>query len=174
MRVSLLLITAVALLPLWGCAESIPSAPQALVNEHRGRLLLSVEPDDLVTVLDIRESLKEPREVALVGKIGGLKNPWTRGKAQFVLADPTAPPPGEAEHGCTDSGCKFCAAKKKDAPNSAIAVVEFVDATGKILPIDARQLFDLKADQTVVVRGQASVNEIGCMVVQADGIYVRQ
>jgi len=175
MRIGLLLATAFLVLPVLGCGENIPSVPDAVVSGHRDRLLLTAEPEDLVTVLDIRESLKEPREVALVGTIGGMKNPWTNGKAQFVLADPTAPPPGEAEHECTNPGCKFCAAKKKkDDPIYAVAVVEFVDAAGKILPIDARRLFDLKADQTVVVRGQARVNEVGCMVVQADGIYVRR
>jgi hypothetical protein len=42
------------------------------------------------------------------------------------------------------------------------------------VPIDARNLFNVSEKQMVVVRGQAHVNTLGCLVVAANGIYIRK
>jgi hypothetical protein len=89
----------------------------------------------------------------------------------FVISDPTAG--GDDEHVCTDEGCPFCA-NKKQAESEAIAVVQFVDAQGRVLPLDARQLFDLAPQQTVVVRGQAKIDELGSLILSANGLYTRR
>ena len=70
--------------------------------------------------------------------------------------------------------CPFCAAA---ADSDVVAVVRFKDKAGKVIAIDAKQLFNLVGDETVVVRGKAEL--LGnatdrLLVVEADGLYVRR
>jgi hypothetical protein len=72
-------------------------------------------------------------------------------------------------HGGED--CAFC--RQLAAQNAAaVAVVNCVDAQGKIIEIDARQLLGVKERQTVVIRGRARLLAGTLLVVDADGIYV--
>jgi hypothetical protein len=105
-----------------------------------------------------------------VGRIGGVSQPWSKGQAIFIISDPAAG--GEIhDHVCSE-GCPFCA--QKQAENDAIAVVQFVDAHGRVLPLDARETFGLEEQQTVVVRGNARFDELGSLVLNADGLYIRR
>jgi len=55
-----------------------------------------------------------------------------------------------------------------------LALVRFANQQGDVLPIDARQLFDVKEKDTVVVRGKARVIEGGMMIIDATGFYARR
>ena len=160
-----------------GCQQSSSPHDGADVVAARDRYVMDDEPAGVEGVLDVQETYSAPRDVVLVGKIGGVENPWTSGKAAFVLADPIALAEKEstgARHACDDPGCKFCARKKADKLKEGLAVVEFKDEHGQVVPIDARQLFNVDESQMVVIRGRAHINELGCLVVAADGLYVRQ
>lgn len=160
-----------------GCQRNAPTVDTATTVAARDRYLLDDEPEGVEGVLDVQESYSAPRDVVLVGKIGGVDNPWTSGKAAFILADPIAlaeKASTDANHGCDDPGCKFCARKKADELKEGLAVVEFKDDQGQVVAIDARQLFNVDESHMVVVRGRAHVNELGCLVVAADGLYVRK
>ena len=68
--------------------------------------------------------------------------------------------------------CAFCAAHAKDS-SSQLAVVQFKDPQGQLLPRDARRWFTLQGNETVVVHGQARIVAGGLLVVDADSLYVR-
>ncbi len=160
-----------------GCEQSAPAIDPQQLAELRGRFVLAAEPQGVEGVLDVQESYEAPRNVVLVGQIGGVANPWSAGKASFVIADPVVMAEADesgAEHVCTDPGCKFCAKQKLDKMKEGVAIVRFVDSDGAILPIDARALFDLQSKETVVVQGRAEVDGLGCLVVLADGLYIRR
>jgi hypothetical protein len=126
----------------------------------------------------------EAKEVAMVGQVGGLANPWEETQpefpfsthyAVFFLADPQA----VAEH--AESGhvhapgeeCAFCASHAEE--NSELfAMVRLVDENGKVIPVDVREMFDVTENDTVVVKGSAQILEGGMMIVKASGIYVRK
>lgn len=126
----------------------------------------------------------EAKEVAMVGQIGGLANPWEETQpefpfssnfAVFFLADPQA----VAEHAeaghvhAPGEECAFCAAHAEE--NSELfAMIRLVDESGKVLTFDTRKLIDLKDSDTVVVKGTAQIVEGGMLVVKASGIYVRK
>ena len=94
---------------------------------------------------------------------------WHKGHAEFTMLDPSFVEEA-TEHEHADGGeCKFCASDKANAQ----AIVQFVGEDGKTLAIDARELFGLKGEEIVVVRGNAKVTPIG-MVITADGLHVRQ
>ncbi|MEE2706708.1 MAG: hypothetical protein VX988_06630 [Planctomycetota bacterium] len=164
---------------LAGCRQGAsPKMNDQALAELRSRYILSAEPEGVEGVLDVQEGYEKPREVVMVGRIGGIKNPWTAGKAAFVMADPVVMADAAAaeadEHECEDAGCKFCQSKKLDKMNEGLAVVRFVDERGDLVNIDARQLFEVKEQETVVVCGRAEVDGLGCLVVLADGLYVRR
>jgi len=126
----------------------------------------------------------EPQGVTVVGHIGGLANPWTgvhpdypfaKTQAVFFLADPQAVVENEESGHSHAPGeeCAFCAAHAADK-SDMLAMVQFVDEKGAVLPLDVRELFDVKEKDTVVVRGQARVTEGGILVVDAQGLYIRK
>lgn len=126
----------------------------------------------------------EPRDVVMVGMVGGLPNaatqtlpefPFVKDYAIVMVADPLAVV--ELEEGghnhAPGEECAFCAAHAGDQSNF-LATVKFTGDDGKVLSIDARELFDLKEKDIVVVRGKARLDHDGTLVVDATGLYVRR
>lgn len=183
----------------FGCSNQSQdmAVDPAVLTQHRTRFMLAEEPSDPVGVIALRAQLEpeekvarepeepggepfteapltEPRDVVVVGRIGGTKPaggasdfPWEKGKAAFFIVDPSFEP-DEHHHG-EEHECKFC----QQEATQAQAVVQFVGDDGQSLEIDARQLFDVREDELVVVKGKAAV-EVGTLIVTADGIYVRR
>ena len=162
-----------------GCTDqqTARSYDPVVLAETRDKFLLDQEPNGVQGVLDVQEEYVKPHDVVLVGQIGGVANPWSPGKAAFILADPiTLSEFSETgnEHVCDDPSCKFCQRQKISKLKEGLAAVEFRSADGRVVPIDARQLFSVSNRQMVVVRGKVEVNDLGCLVVAADGLYVRR
>ncbi|MDZ4657514.1 MAG: hypothetical protein SH868_08025 [Bythopirellula sp.] len=126
----------------------------------------------------------EAKEVAMVGQVGGLANPWEETQPEFPFASRfaiffLADPQAVAEHAeeghvhAPGEECAFCAAHAEE--NSELfAMVRLVDDNGKPLAVDVRELFDVKENDTVVVKGTAQVVEGGMLVMKASGVYVRK
>ena len=133
---------------------------------------------------ETKAPLVEELDVVLVGSVGGVPNPsdqstpdfpFAKGQAIFFLVDPEFAAEAE-EHAHTHAEgeeCAFCAAHAADSAH-AIAVVQFADEKGKPLAVDARDLFELKEKETVVVKGKAKAAANGMITVDATGLYVRR
>lgn len=76
---------------------------------------------------------------------------------------------GHAGH--DHSNCKFCQQAQGAAESQAI--IQFADDNGEVLHFDPRELLGVSKNQLVVIRGDALVDELGTLVVDANGIYVR-
>lgn len=182
-----------------GCAKPSATPEQRAAAKL---LLLAEEPSGAMGILDYRESLAPattesddgatasvdsitttsvalaetpvvsttPVEVVLLGKIGGAKLTWSPTSAEFVITDPAVDL--DAHAACTDDGCPFC--KDKSDVASGQALVRLRQKEGEILAVDARKVLPVEEGQMVVVRGLASVNAVGQLVVDADGIYIRR
>ena len=170
-----LLVCCLAVSAVAGCGQD-SGLSDAEAAKVRSRFELSEEPADAVGVLEAREALATQdsvQEIALFGRIPASPTPWTKGRALFLLADPSlAVASGDHAHECGD-GCPFCAKKQQDQTES-LAVVEFVDEAGKVLLYDARQLFGVAENQIVVVRGTPRVDELGSLIISARGLYIRR
>jgi hypothetical protein len=171
-------------------AAVVWSAGGPETGNHRARLRLAELPKQRQEVLAVQQQFvadknrpdaPKTRDVVLVGQIGGMPNvwsdthpnfPWYAGQASFFLVDSKIAEQFASHakaHGGED--CAFC--RQLAARNAhAVAVVNLVDAQGKILEIDARELMGLKERQTVVIRGKAQLLAGAMLVVDADGIYV--
>lgn len=146
------------------------SAEDAEVQSQRQRFLLTGEPAHSVSIAEARKRLADDSSVTIVGRIGAVDaDPWESGKAAFVISE--VPDDDHAHAGHDPADCPFC---KRRAANAPVAMVQFLDEHGQVLPIDARRLLDVEAGQVVVVQGQAQPNDLDILVVSADGIYVRR
>jgi hypothetical protein len=179
-----------ALIVLLIVANLVLAAGDARSNAaHRDRLQLASEPAGAVDVLAARARAAQPdaadRKVVVVGRIGGMPNPWPDmhadypwypGQASLLLVDLDTSRQFAAHmkaHGTNTADCMFCRRKAEKSATS-IAVVNFVDDAGNILPVDARELLDLRAGQTIVVRGTAELLGGTMLVINADGVYARK
>jgi len=155
-----------------------PSACMALEIDPaavRGQLVLPAEPAGAITPTAAKEKLtKEPQPIVIAGRIGarGGMEPFLENKASFVLveipADDHAKKPGH-----DNDNCPFC---KKRQANSPMTAVQFLGADGKVIPVDARKLFNVAKGADVVVRGQGVFDpKLAIPVIQltAEGMFVR-
>ena len=159
---------------LVGCGQ--PTPPPAPTTKTPApkidgtKFVLADEPADAKTVDEVREAAKDGDDVVIVGRIGGDRDPWVADRAAFLIVDPSRIPCNER----TGDSCKtpwdYCC--ETDLAKSK-ATIKFVDDAGKTLANDARQLFNVKELQTVVVKGQAKRDEAGNLTVLASGLFVR-
>lgn len=168
---SMLAIGLLLLAALGGCAK-LSSAVDAQGAREADHYRLSQEPGDAVSVCDLRGALPTDAEVTVLGRIGGIENPWTEGEASFVISDPTFVSAIDTKHECGDE-CPYCA-KESQAQLDSMAFVQMVDEQGRVVRTDARELLGVAEDQVIVVRGTASLNRGGHIVIAARGLYVRE
>jgi hypothetical protein len=145
--------------------DEIKNDPAALAEGKK--YLLSQEPAAARGVIDVRKQAKEGDEVIIVGRVGGAVNPFTPGRATFLIVDPSLKP-AEA---CS-CPWDYCESPEEELA-AARATVKFVDSQGKTLQATARDIFGIKELTTVVVKGKARREE-GNLTVVADGIFVRK
>lgn len=174
-------VLSVALIPLLmaGC-ESSNAASDDKMADLRAAYLLADEPEGAISVAEAKAAAKDGKPFVLFARIGieGYDT-WQPGKATFVVSDPVAfldINEGDHQHADGDghdhSNCPFC--NKKVDVSETMAVIQFVDANGELLAVDAQQLFELQKDQMVVVSGRGEVDSLGNLFVTADGIYIRR
>lgn len=165
-----------------GC--QVASSTSVAAPEVDGKkYLLAAEPADARSVTEVRDALAAsdtPLETVVVGRVGGLSQPtWDPQRAAFMMADLSLVEPAEsdsathAEAPVHDAdNCPFCRARKKKEL-AGLALVQIVDASGRVPAVDARQLLGLSEGDTIVVRGQARLDKLGALVVRSSGVYVR-
>lgn len=165
-----------------GCLTSSVE-PTAAPITPAGQFLLTAEPAEARSVVDVRASLAEsdaPAEVVVVGRVGGLsQTTWDPDRAAFMMADLSlqeADAADGAQHESAPShdadSCPFCRAKKKKEL-AGLALVQMVDADDQIPAVDAQRLLGLREGDTIVATGQAHIDNLGALVVRSRGIFVR-
>ena len=136
------------------------------------KYLLDEEPDGAVGVIAARESAKDGDPIVIVGRIGGSDNPWIEGRAAFMLLDASKLMVAIGEDSSDEELCMddCCAAERA----GCTTLVKVVDADGKLVAADSRQLLGLTSDDMVVVRGKAKKDDGDNFTVLADAVYIRR
>ena len=172
MNRTILMLASYTLLLSMGCGPRGASESPPVSAVDGALYLLAEEPADVQEVMAARTAVQDQDTVAVVGRIGGSANPWVKGRAAFSIVDSSL-------KACSDipgDKCKapwdYCCETDKLA--NATALVKIVDAEGKLLQADARQLLKLSELQTVVVRGTAQRDDAGNLTLLASGIFVRK
>jgi len=158
-----------------GCgtgANPMASLSSTPVNVDASQYQLADEPDGAVGVIDARESAEDGAPLVLIGRIGGCEKPWVEGRAAFTLLDASISVVAEGEVSEEGEICKAdCCANER---LGCTTLVKVVDPRGQIVPVDSRELFDLKESDMVVVQGTAKKDNSGNFVMLAKGIFVRK
>lgn len=145
-----------------GCSQSPPPKIPA------SSVLLPSKPDGALSVIQARKEAKDKQPIVIVGRIGGDPKPFVDGLAAFSIIDLELKPCSE-EEGCPTPWDYCCDLDKLPERR---ALVKVVDANGKPIATDARQLLDVKELSTVVVQGTAARDEAGNLTVLASGVFV--
>jgi hypothetical protein len=155
-----------------GCGTSTaPERAAAPAASPDGRFVLSAEPADAKTVIEVRQSAKDGDDVTITGRIGGDVDPWVQGRAAFLIVDSTLIPCNEIEGDSCPTPWDYCCSTDQLAESKA--TIKFVDDQGQTVPTDARELLGVKELQRVTIRGQAKRDEAGNLTVLATGIYIK-
>jgi hypothetical protein len=157
-----------------GCGDSgSPSADNSekklkidLAAQSEGKKYLLAEAPDAKSVIEVRQKSKDGDEVVVIGQVGGLPEPFTDGRAIFLIADTTLKP----TEGC-DCPWDFCEYPNKEVA-AARLTVRFTDDKGKTVAHGAREMFGIKELSKVVVKGKVSRDEKDNVIVVASGIHV--
>ncbi len=167
---------------LSGCGQTDPR-----VTALRQQLVLAEEPAGAASIADAREqthpsspdgeppaSSSQGEEIVVVGRIhAGEFEPWAKGEAAFLISEAL---PDSAHEGSPDhdpANCPFCRRRAEKA-ESVTALIQFRDEQGNVVPIDARELLGVEQNQIVVVRGRGHVDQLGVLIIAADGIHIRK
>ena len=174
---------------LAGCNGSSSMVEPALIKAAQEKLLLDEEPTGAIEILKLREELasqdtKEPKQVVVIGKIGGIAKPWKEtaasypwvpGEASVYLSDTDVSEEIErhaAAHGSNHADCAFCA---KQTYGHAIVVVRFLDEANKPIEIPAKELFN--GGETIVVQGTATATgpkDKAIITIDVTKVYIRK
>jgi hypothetical protein len=151
-----------------GTIAGAPSVDSATASQY----LLSSEPSDAKSILDLKTSAKDGEEITLVGRIGGSTSPFVAGRASFTVVDTSLTPCNERPGDSCPTPWDYCCDTDRLADGTA--VVKVIDADGKTLDKDAEQDLGMKALQTVIVKGKAKRDEAGNLTVLAPAIFVKK
>lgn len=146
-----------------GGAAAVPPAA-ALPDD----LFADAPPADARPLAEVRRDATAGARVVFSGYIGGRAEPFTTGRAMFVVADRDEAPP------CTD-GCPVawdacCTPRDVIAANSA--AVQVVDAAGQLVRTSLEGKGGLAPGADVVVEGVVRLAGDATMVVDAARIHV--
>lgn len=170
---TLIMITAATVFTGCGSTSQLSETAHATATPIDGsKFLLADEPDDALGVIEARESAENGAPIVVVGRIGGAANPWVDGRAAFTLIDASMAVVAEGQESAEGEVCTgdCCAAERAECTT----LVKVVDANGKLVVADSRQLLGVAENDTVVVRGKVNKDETGNFVVLAEGVYVRR
>lgn len=176
LNLAIALIAALALVSASGCGNTDEKKEAKKVDFDGSKFVLSAEPEGGQEVAAAFKSVKDGEEIVIVGRIGGSFDPWVENRAAFNIVDPALKacsdetPEGEA-CSCTTPWDYCC---ETDKLPGAMAMVKFVDAEGNVVKHAAKDAFDVKELQTVVIKGKAERDDADNLTVLATGMYVRK
>lgn len=156
-----------------GTIVVVANAPDPAVAQYRRELAIEEEPAGSVTIENARIMIESETNVVLTVRVGSrdVSQWWKSDTASFYVSEATPGSHYTFDPSHDPTLCPFCSRKWK--AEDAIALVHLVDASGDRIPVNAPDLLGIEEDDIVVVRGTASVDESGLLVVESSGLFVR-
>ncbi len=136
------------------------------------KYLVEHEPAEPKDVNDVVENVADKESVTVLGRIGGDRHPFVEDVAAFMIVDRKLKPCNEIEGDNCPYPWDYCCDSDELPKN--LMTVKFLDDKGQVVPIDAKQLFQLKELQTVVVTGELQKTKDGSVALVAEKMYVRK
>lgn len=164
---------------LAGCANENQSEVKNSTRSDSydaSKFILADEPEGGRNVIATRLDSQDADEIVVIGRIGGSPDPWVDGRAAFTIVDASVLACSDAKADGEPCSCTtpwdYCC--ETDILPTAMVLVTFVESDGSIVKQSARNIFDIKELQTVVIQGTAKRDDAGNLKVLATGMFVRQ
>jgi len=153
-----------------GCGSSEPNVRDAGASTAGNEQYLATQPpDQSIAVGEAVGQVQDGDRAALVGIIGGSRQPFVDGLAAFTMVDPKVP------YCAADEGCPtpwdYCCTQ--DQVKGNIATVKVVDDAGAPVPQDARQLLGVEELTEVVATGTVRRDDDGNLTLDAEQVFVK-
>jgi hypothetical protein len=159
-----------------GCNQTNSVSQNAQSTGTQGRagdkFILAAEPVDARGVIETRKEAKDGDAIAVVGRVGGSKEPMVKGRTAFTIVDVSLKSCRDTEGDNCPTPWDYCCSTKEELARSSV-MIKFVDEQGKTLAHDAKEILGIEPLNTVVVKGHARRDPDGNLTVLADGIFVR-
>ncbi|HKJ89828.1 MAG TPA: hypothetical protein VJ960_01750 [Oceanipulchritudo sp.] len=172
-----LLSCAGLLTALAGCGgEASESARGAAASELAAvpAFVLTSAPADPMGVVESFSAADSGETITVTGRVGGMASPITAGYAAFVLADESLLFCDEVEGDSCPQPWDACCEDPAKIKASRV-LVQFVDEAGMPLPVDLREVTDLKENRTVTVKGRfAGQSTPESPIILAEGLYLAE
>jgi len=148
----------------------VKDSAQALAQAEKH--FIKEEPKSKVTVLAARK-LEAGKSVTVEGVILGKATPIVKGRAAFVIGDPSVITSCDLREG---DNCKTpwdcCCDSKKDIARATLNI-QIVDADGMVLKTDIRDIEGLTENSRVVIKGTVDKTSTDkAMTINAESIFV--
>ncbi len=151
-----------------GCAQQ--ATETTVQNSVDQSLLADQEPEHSLPVGEARQQVQDGDQVALLGHIGGSKEPFVDGLAAFTIVDP------KVDYCQPDEQCPtpwdYCC--KQNEVQDNIAMVKIVDQNDAVVAGDAKGLLGVKELSLVVVQGTAQRDDEGNLTLLANKVFIKQ
>jgi len=152
-----------------GCGVQVSDEIQAM----RKRWLAESPPAGEMPISEIRSKLADGdmevgSAVVVRARVNaGAVDPWTSGQAAFIITDAIGHD-GSEDPDHDPHECPFC---RRDVRNS-MAVLRFVEGNGKVVSVDARQLFDISSGELLVAEGTVSQSDADGLTIDVNQMHV--
>jgi len=174
MKLIISILVCAAVVALSGCDQSksdpVAPPPKAAEAEEKPALpadfFVSEAPPGALSVSEARTKAKTGEPIVLSGYIGGRAEPFTEGRALFLVSDVKNAPACEDE--CATPWDACCTPSETIAANSA--TVQVVDAEGKTLRLDLKGQGGLASGAVVTVVGKVREASETILIVDAEGV----
>lgn len=156
--------TIIVVMGIVGCGTQTLSTT-SLSSNFDPSLIAQAEPAEPISVGQARQQAQHDQVIQMEGRIGGPSTPFIKGLAAFTMVDFSIPE-------CCDEECSTVECSPEELAKN-LATIKFVDQSGKPIPIDARELLNVREKLNVVVEGIAQRDQHGNLTVLAEKIFVR-
>ncbi|MFO7725881.1 MAG: hypothetical protein R6V45_10065 [Oceanipulchritudo sp.] len=165
------------LLTLPGCGGQAPESSGGAANGNASaapEFVLASPPAGPVGVVESLSAAESGGTITVTGRVGGMASPITAGYAAFVLADEGLVFCDEIEGDSCPQPWDACCEDPEKIKASRV-LVQFVDEAGMPLPVDLREITDLKENRRVTVKGRfAGHSTPGNPVIFAEGFHIAE
>lgn len=155
--------------------ETAVAADSSAQSKGSSQFLLDSVPESPPGVIEAVQDANAGDPVVFTGRVGGVKDPMMRDFAAFVIADEVlvfcdemadpghCPAPWDA---CCEDPAKVSEAR---------AVVQFVDESGSVQPVNLEEAIGLAANQNIIVKGRLAPDSTPeNRIILAEGIAILQ
>lgn len=131
---------------------------------------VETSPANAKPIVEVKKGAKAGDAVVMEGRIAGRVDPFTAGRASFMMTDMSL---AVCQDDCKTPWDHCCDEPKDIAANAA--TVQLVDDKGEIIKVQANGVHGLAPNVELIVVGTVkSLDENGNMVVDAKQVYVKK